>query len=426
MRILFVLHQFYPEFGSGTERVVLNLAQQAQHAGHFVHVLSCAVQPKNIEGAKSSRQIPEALEYVYDGVPITFLPHDGLSAGADISFQVSDIWTLRIQNWLEQEMFDVAHVFHLMRMGSALLAVQAQKIPYILTFTDFYPACFQINLINSRGQLCAGPENSTRCSQDCCVFPWTENLLSERFQQSQRILSGASGRYCPSKFVAERYQSIYPEMSFEIIPHGIDMLSMLRAGLRPKLKAESATLRLGFFGTRVPQKGLRELILAFKKTTSPNMHLDIIGPRHGDPQYHSEVDSLIDGDPRINDCGELRQTDLFAKMNDIDLLCLPSLVPETFSLILHEAAAAGIPALVSDLGAPAMFVKHSSSGITLPAGDIIAWAETIDRLAQDRTKLQVLYDNIILPTRIEEEAFFYESIYYTTVVSAGEVKTIPS
>jgi glycosyltransferase involved in cell wall biosynthesis len=418
MRILFVLHQFYPEFGSGTERVVLNLAHQAQHAGHFVHVLSCAVQPKNIKEAWPSRKVPEALEYVYEGVPITFIPHDGLPAGADISFQVSDIWTSRIQNWLAQETFDIAHIFHLMRMGSALLAIQAQQIPYILTFTDFYPACFHVNLTNNRNQVCAGPDNSARCVQDCCVFPWSESLLRERFQQSQRILSGAAGRYCPSKFVAERYQSIYPDMSFEVIPHGIDMLAMLQSGLKPKVRTESQTLNLGFFGTRIAKKGLLELVIAVREIKNQNVRLDIVGPRHGDPQYHAEVNALIKDDQRITDCGEMQQKDLFAKISNIDLLCLPSLVPETFSLILHEAAAAGIPALVSDLGAPAMFVKHSGGGSVVPAGDIKAWASTIDELARDQTKLQTLRENVALPTRIEEEAFFYESIYHTACFTA--------
>ena len=44
MRILIVLHQFFPEFSGGTERVALNLARTAQRAGHHVRVLACAVQ----------------------------------------------------------------------------------------------------------------------------------------------------------------------------------------------------------------------------------------------------------------------------------------------------------------------------------------------------------------------------------------------
>lgn len=413
MRILFVLHQFYPEFGSGTERVVLNLSKQAQRAGHRVHVMACVVQPQNIKGLWPSDLIPEAFEYVYEGVPITFIPQDGLPSGVNIGFQVSGIWVQRIRNWLLQQQFDIAHVFHMMRMGSALVAIQAQQIPYILTLTDFYIPCFRVNLINAQHQVCAGPENSTRCVKDCYALPWTESLLAERFQQSQNILSGASGRYCPSEFVAERYRSIYPDMSFQVLPHGIDMLAMLHVGLNSMHTTESPTLRLGFFGTRIAQKGLLELVSALKETKNQNIHLYLVGPRLGDPQYHAKIDSLIKGDQRITDCGAMQQKDLFAKISNIDLLCLPSLVPETYSLILHEAAAAGIPALVSDLGAPAMFIKQSGGGDILPANDIMAWADAFDRLAQDRTQLQLWRNNIPLPTRIEEEAFFYESIYYT-------------
>jgi glycosyltransferase involved in cell wall biosynthesis len=417
MRILFVLHQFYPEFGSGTERVVLNLSKQAQRAGHRVHVIACVVRPRDIKGIWPSDVIPEAFEYVYEGVPITFVPQDSLPAGVNIGFQVSDIWVQRIRHWLLQQQFDVAHVFHMMRMGSVLVAIQAQQTPYIITLTDFYMPCFRVNLINIQNQVCAGPENSTRCSKDCCAFPWTESLLAERFQQSQHILSGASARFCPSEFVADRYSSIYPNMSFQVLPHGVDMLAMLHVGLKPMTTTESPTLRLGFFGTQIAQKGILELVRALRITNSQNIHLDIVGPRHGDPEYHAEIDSLIEEDQRITDYGAMQQKDLFAQISNIDLLCLPSLVPETFSLILHEAAAAGIPALVSDLGAPAIFIKQSGGGDILPANDIVAWADAIDRLAQDRTQLQLWRNNVVLPTRIEEEAFFYESIYYTMIIS---------
>ena len=54
MRILIVLHQFFPEFSGGTERVALNLARTAQRAGHHVRVLACAVQAGACDGLAAS------------------------------------------------------------------------------------------------------------------------------------------------------------------------------------------------------------------------------------------------------------------------------------------------------------------------------------------------------------------------------------
>jgi hypothetical protein len=40
MRILYIVHQFFPKWYTGTERFVLNLAMQMQRLGHSVEVLT--------------------------------------------------------------------------------------------------------------------------------------------------------------------------------------------------------------------------------------------------------------------------------------------------------------------------------------------------------------------------------------------------
>ena len=43
MRILFVVHQFFPKHYTGTERLVLNLSKQMQRIGHYVKVLTYGI-----------------------------------------------------------------------------------------------------------------------------------------------------------------------------------------------------------------------------------------------------------------------------------------------------------------------------------------------------------------------------------------------
>jgi glycosyltransferase involved in cell wall biosynthesis len=86
-------------------------------------------------------------------------------------------------------------------------------------------------------------------------------------------------------------------------------------------------------------------------------------------------------------------------------------VPESFSLVLHESAAAGIPALVSDLGAPAELMRIHGCGRTVEAGNSQAWAAAIQELVDEPEVLNRWKDNLFLPLRIEEEAFFLESVY---------------
>ena len=63
------------------------------------------------------------------------------------------------------------------------------------------------------------------------------------------------------------------------------------------------------------------------------------------------------------------------------ILVSPSITQETFGLAIVEAAAAGRPALVSDLGAQRTLVKDGTTGVLFPAGDAPALASAIRALA---------------------------------------------
>jgi glycosyltransferase involved in cell wall biosynthesis len=409
MRILIILHQFYPEFCGGTERVALNLAKAAQRAGHYVHVLACTVNPA-VSSTRPCGQLAGALETVHEGVPVTLLPRALLPAAADFSFETDPALVGRLIAWIEHSRFDCAHVLHPMRMGSALLAAQRSGLPYLLTLTDFFSPCFRINLVDTQGQLCQGPRAGTRCADACVTAPWTSESLLGRYRQARGILAAAGARICPSEYVAGRYLSAFPDLEFSTVPHGIDLLALAACSVSQASPPETG-LTLGFIGSVVPQKGLDTLLRAFARVPGSSHKLRIVGGFYGDPAYHREVRLLAGADPRVEVVGEVAPAQVFNIIQSLDVLCLPSLVPETFSLVLHEAAAAGVPALVSDLGAPGERVAQLGGGRVLPPGDVDAWTRAIAEVAAHPELLETWRAELPLPLRIEEEAFFYESLY---------------
>lgn len=414
MRILFVLHQFYPEFSGGTERITLNLARGLQRAGHQVQVLACALG--NPPGARPSAELAGALERVVEGVPVLVLPRSLLPGGAESGFAVDARLVATIRAWLEAREFDIAHVTHTMRAASAVLALQQAGLPYLLTLTDFFPACYRINLMTLDGARCAGPERGTRCDRDCGPSVWTDEALRARYRQGRDILAGAALRVCPSEFVARQYRHDFPELDFAVLPHGLDILGMLAA--QPQPRAPHDGLHLAYAGTLIPQKGLDVLLRALAQVDAPGLRLTVMGARHGDPSYHDDVDLLMAADPRVIDLGEVSQAKLFGQLKNADLLCLPTRVPETFSLTLNEAAALGVPALVSDLGAPADAIAAWGGGRAVPADDVHAWAEAIRDIVRQPEVLDAWRRRLHLPARIEEECFFYESLY-RQLIEAG-------
>ena len=411
MRILFILHQFFPECSSGTERVALNLARMAQRAGHHVHVLAGTVEPSRIGATPVDEPWVGCFRLFHEGIPVTLIPRSMLPASADIGLDADESLAPRLAEWMDAERFDVAHVLHMMRMATAVLAAQICELPYIITLTDFFVPCARINLVTMQGQPCAGPDQGRRCPVDCPSAPWTAASYLLRYDQASSLLAGAAERVVPSQFVAGRYQDAFAELQFRIVPHGIDLLALSGSQSAATASVARADLNLVCVGVVIPQKGLDVLLRAMALLAGRNVKLKVIGWFHGNPGYHQEVRALAAVDSRVEFAGGLSAPEVFSVLQQADLLCVSSQVPESYSLVLHEAAAAGLPALVTDLGAPAEHVARHGCGRIVPHADPQAWADAIAAVLVDPAVLQEWKAALPLPLRIEEEAFFYESLY---------------
>ncbi len=413
MRVLLVIHQFFPEFSGGTERVALHLAQTLQHAGHAVRVLTCRSKGPGADW-QTEPAIRQSWNYIYDGVPVTAVARERFPAGAEIGFDVNGPLADELHHWLDLRKFHVAHVMHTMRMATAVMAIQKAQIPYVVTLTDFFLPCYQINLVNVAREPCAGPQAGQQCAKDCRVGTWTRPALLERYTQARSLLEGAAVRVVPSNFVQSRAEAAFDGMRFVVVSHGLNLLALLRVAQVPAPPGDD--LILAYAGTLIPQKGLHVLLEALALMPDAKVQLRLIGARHGDGAYHHRIDKLVASDRRVTWLGEMTQQDMFRELSQCDLLCLPSLVPETFSLTFHEAAALGVPALVSDHGAPADIVRASDAGRCVTVGVPQAWAEAICDVLTNRIFLQQWKNRLPMPSRIEEEAFFYESLYRTVAL----------
>ncbi|GIK24979.1 MAG: hypothetical protein BroJett006_12250 [Betaproteobacteria bacterium] len=409
MRILYVLHQFYPEFHGGTERVTYNIARAAQRAGHYAHILTCTVNPGRAGGMPSS-DIRGALHGSYGSLPVTRLPRQFLPPTADISFDIDPALADSLTLWIRRQRFSIVHVMHTMRMATALAAVQRSGLPFVVTLTDLFLPCFLVNMINLDGEICTASNQGRQCGQDCLVAPWNPAGLTQRYSQAAGLLSSASTRICPSEFLANRFRMEYPDLDFRVIPHGVDLLPLAKhQRLIPEPPQQAITL--GFLGTIIPQKGIDTLVKAFSQVRDGRLKLRIAGGTYGNTAFFEQVRTASAQDGRIEWLGHLAPEQAMEFINSLDVLCIPSRVPESFSMVLHEAAALGKPALVTDLGAPKEFVVKHMAGRVLPHDDINAWKSAIADLCADASLIESWRKRLWCPNRVEEEAFFYESLY---------------
>src|SRR6185436_14775046 len=72
--------------------------------------------------------------------------------------------------------------------------------------------------------------------------------------------------------------------------------------------------------------------------------------------------------------------DVNAEFARLDVLVVPSLVPEGFGLTVVEGMAAGVPVIAPDAGGPAEVITDGVDGVLVPAGDTAALATALARL----------------------------------------------
>jgi glycosyltransferase involved in cell wall biosynthesis len=86
--------------------------------------------------------------------------------------------------------------------------------------------------------------------------------------------------------------------------------------------------------------------------------------------------------------GFLNQSEIVRAYVAADCLVLPSDAGETWGLVVNEAMACGLPAIVSDqVGCGMDLVHEQETGATFPMGDVTALANRIEEFAADPDEL---------------------------------------
>jgi glycosyltransferase involved in cell wall biosynthesis len=164
-----------------------------------------------------------------------------------------------------------------------------------------------------------------------------------------------------------------------------------RMAAREALKIKKDAMVIGFVGRLVRDKGVNELIKAWKMVEAqlPNMHLLIIGA------IDTRDGISADGMHQLASTGNVTwivETDEIEKYYAVmDLFVLPS-YREGLGLVLLEASAMGIAAIASDTTGCKDAVIHTKTGILVPIGDVEALAAAMIKLLADEA-LRSYYGN---------------------------------
>lgn len=171
------------------------------------------------------------------------------------------------------------------------------------------------------------------------------------------------------------------------LPNGVDMDKFRPRGKDPGLLKRyglEGKVVILFVGNLQPFKGLHLLIDAIAQINDPDIVLLVVGGGYGENEYRAQAlergvsDRVIFAGPKSPDA------DLPDHYNLGDFLVLPSTHSESFGLVVLEAMASGIPAIVSALPGPARLVRDGLDGLIVRIGDREDLREKVALLARDR------------------------------------------
>lgn len=165
----------------------------------------------------------------------------------------------------------------------------------------------------------------------------------------------------------------------EAFPQGVDcrQFDPLRRDEDLRLKLAGGKRLLLWVGRVSPEKGLDALAASYSalKAHRENVHLVVVG----DGPYRSRLRELV---PDASCLGVRSGLELAALYASADVFVFPGNA-ETFGLTLLEAAASGLPAVVSSGGGTEDAIIRGETALSFAPGDVRGCVTAIERLLDD-------------------------------------------
>ena len=409
MDIIYVVHQFYPDSFSGTERFLLQLASSIRRSGHHPRVLTYS-----LGDIQASRMVDELMVKEYDchGIAVTAVRHWRVPIEVNTALQDPSILSFA-REYLGRNRCDLLHIAHPMRLASFAAAAAELSIPYVLTLTDFWMICPKVNLRTSFDTLCVGPEGGASCARLCPELQ--PDFVKRRLECGRSLLAGAQHVVAPSSFLAAIFKRELPDLHVSIIPHGLRVQAF---SSNRRTYDQTSKLIFAYCGGLAQHKGVHILLEAFRSLASANVELRVYGAagKH-QRDYEHLLRDIAGKDERIRFFGRYQESEINEIFQSIDVVVIPSLCYESYSFTLHEAMASNVPIIASDVGSLNDKIEDAGAGFTFRMGNPEDLESKLASMVDNPAILNEIKETmgtVILPLE-EEEAYLYERIYQNAV-----------
>jgi glycosyltransferase involved in cell wall biosynthesis len=368
MRILYVTAHFPPDFTSGATLQLRRVAGNVAAAGHEVAVLSGAI--------RLGLRDDETRTELVDGTTVHWIGTAGRIEQDDDANWLNPAATAYAASMMDRWRPDVVHAHALQTLGADLLAEATSRgIPTVVTMHDLWWWCSRLFLVDPELRPC-----SLDTRESACPCARTASWRRDRTARLGAVLAGVDQVLVPSAALREVVVTNgLPADRVDVDPNDVD-----HAPATQSSRATHRGVRFVYVGGDHPLKG-RDVVLAAARrlTRGQPWRLTMYGvPEPGRRQRwrHRRVRFVPPYDP----------AETAAVLGAADVLVIPSIARESFSLAAREALATGLAVVTSDCLGPTEVVDDGVNGLVVPIGDDVALAEAMQRLIDDRELLRRL------------------------------------
>ncbi|MBX7164674.1 MAG: sulfotransferase family 2 domain-containing protein, partial [Saprospiraceae bacterium] len=317
LKIVLVVHQYFPTYSSGTEVLTYETANALRKMGHEVIVFTG--EPV-LTAIKDNKRFDR---YYHDGIRVErfyhgFVPMGGQTNVLELEYKNNLVGSY-FREFLLAEKPDIVHFFHLSRLAVLPVDICHELgVPTVLTPTDFWFICPTAHLRLPDNSACHGPDkNGVNCLRHMVSLhqfkkiDWllkrTPNWLIAYIVSYIRKGMNFDRRYTPIvRALVNRAEFLQKRLNLidrVVVPTKVMMSNLESNGLNTqkallypyglnlkhletvKKSEMEGRLRIGYIGTLYEHKGVHILVEAVKKLKGRPLELSIYGNMNDFPNY---------------------------------------------------------------------------------------------------------------------------------------------
>ncbi len=436
MKILQVSHGLPPKENAGVELYTLHLSKALTHLNHQV-VLFCRGDDPDKEEFSTYEEAVQDLRVIRAVNRLTRV--DSPRVLYDNHF-LDKLFL----NALEREKPDLVHFQHLFGLSAHLVRLAKREgVAVAFTLHDYFTFCHRIQLLKRDGQLCQGPRYGLECVscletgspkdlrtkmvlrlKDALPFPiikWTKRFFVppryleqrgyeafHRYRYMYEVFKACDLLLTPSRYVKDFFIRYYGSMEpkIEALPLGI--LPFQRQALPSKREEK---IRFCYIGTVFFHKGLHILMDAFRALPEGRAILTIYGTRASwNQDYYDQLERKSTG-LEAYFRGSYQREDLPELLSEQDVIVLPSIWPETFSIVIREANMLGLPVIASRIGAIPEAVEEGINGYLFEPGNREDLQKCMLRFIEAPSRIQEMASKMKSPKSMSKHALEMARLY---------------